>query len=97
MIKPTTALPFICVCQRSTRRNRLNQERELREVAPRMGCDIVKVYRDHGVSGAKGQRPTPPRCDLSAGVDARPDDREPGARAPGGRLPNGMRDSQGLS
>jgi DNA invertase Pin-like site-specific DNA recombinase len=24
-----------------------NQERELREVANRMGCEIVKVYRDH--------------------------------------------------
>jgi DNA invertase Pin-like site-specific DNA recombinase len=36
-----------------------NQERELREVATRMGCEIVHVYRDHGVSGAKGrdQRP----------------------------------------
>jgi DNA invertase Pin-like site-specific DNA recombinase len=36
-----------------------NQERELREVAARMGCEITKVYKDHGVSGAKGrdQRP----------------------------------------
>jgi DNA invertase Pin-like site-specific DNA recombinase len=33
--------------------NTANQERELREVAERMGCDIVKVYRDHGISGAK--------------------------------------------
>ena len=32
-----------------------NQERELREVASRMGCEIVKVYRDHGISGAKGR------------------------------------------
>jgi hypothetical protein len=32
-----------------------NQERELREVAARMGCNIVKVYRDNGVSGAKGR------------------------------------------
>jgi DNA invertase Pin-like site-specific DNA recombinase len=32
-----------------------NQERELREVAARMGCEIIKVYRDHGVSGAKGR------------------------------------------
>src|SRR3954466_15813278 len=31
-----------------------NQERELREIASRMGCEIVKVYRDHGISGAKG-------------------------------------------
>src|SRR5215471_12089441 len=30
-----------------------NQERELREIAGRMGCDVVKVYRDHGISGAK--------------------------------------------
>ena len=32
-----------------------NQERELREIASRMGCEIVKVYRDHGISGAKGR------------------------------------------
>lgn len=36
-----------------------NQERELREIAARSGWEIVEVYRDHGVSGAKGrdQRP----------------------------------------
>src|SRR5881392_2343480 len=32
-----------------------NQELELREVASRMGCEIVKVYKDHGISGAKGR------------------------------------------
>jgi DNA invertase Pin-like site-specific DNA recombinase len=32
-----------------------NQERELRGVAARMGCEIVKVYRDHGISGTKGR------------------------------------------
>jgi hypothetical protein len=32
-----------------------NQERELREVASRMGCKIVRVYKDHGISGAKGR------------------------------------------
>ena len=32
-----------------------NQERELREVASRMGCEIVRVYKDHGISGAKGR------------------------------------------
>jgi DNA invertase Pin-like site-specific DNA recombinase len=39
--------------------NCANQERELREVAERIGYDITKVYRDHGISGAKGrdQRP----------------------------------------
>ena len=36
-----------------------NQERELREVASRMGCEIVKVYRDHGISGAKGRDKRP--------------------------------------
>jgi DNA invertase Pin-like site-specific DNA recombinase len=36
-----------------------NQERELREVANRMGCDIVQVYRDHGISGAKGRDKRP--------------------------------------
>jgi DNA invertase Pin-like site-specific DNA recombinase len=36
-----------------------NQERELREVAGRMGCDIVHVYKDHGISGAKGREKRP--------------------------------------
>jgi DNA invertase Pin-like site-specific DNA recombinase len=36
-----------------------NQERELRLVADKIGCEVVKVYRDQGISGAKGrdQRP----------------------------------------
>jgi Resolvase, N terminal domain len=36
-----------------------NQERELREIAVRMGCEIVKVYKDHGISGAKGRDKRP--------------------------------------
>ncbi len=32
-----------------------NQERELRDLAARMGCDVLKVYKDHGISGAKGR------------------------------------------
>jgi hypothetical protein len=32
-----------------------NQERELREVAGRMACEIVKIFKDHGISGAKGR------------------------------------------
>ena len=36
-----------------------NQERELRDVAARMGCDIVNVYKDHGISGAKGREKRP--------------------------------------
>jgi DNA invertase Pin-like site-specific DNA recombinase len=31
-----------------------NQEHELREIAGRMGCEIVRVYRDHGISGTRG-------------------------------------------
>jgi hypothetical protein len=36
-----------------------NQERELREIASRMGCEIVDVYKDHGISGAKGREKRP--------------------------------------
>jgi DNA invertase Pin-like site-specific DNA recombinase len=36
-----------------------NQERELREIAGRMGYEIVKVYKDHGISGAKGREKRP--------------------------------------
>src|SRR5262249_5845715 len=36
-----------------------NQERELRAVADRMGCEIVKVYKDHGISGAKSRNGRP--------------------------------------
>jgi DNA invertase Pin-like site-specific DNA recombinase len=36
-----------------------NQERELQAVAERMGWEIVKVYRDHGISGAKGRDKRP--------------------------------------
>lgn len=32
-----------------------NQERELRQVAERAGWEIVQVYKDHGISGAKGR------------------------------------------
>jgi DNA invertase Pin-like site-specific DNA recombinase len=30
-----------------------NQERELREIAGRMGCETVNVYKDHGISGTR--------------------------------------------
>jgi DNA invertase Pin-like site-specific DNA recombinase len=36
-----------------------NQERELRAVADRMGYEIVNVYRDEGISGAKGRDKRP--------------------------------------
>jgi DNA invertase Pin-like site-specific DNA recombinase len=36
-----------------------NQERELRAVAERMGYEVAKVYKDHGISGAKGRDKRP--------------------------------------
>jgi len=36
-----------------------NQERELLAIAVRMGWAVVKVYRDHGVSGAKSRKDRP--------------------------------------
>jgi DNA invertase Pin-like site-specific DNA recombinase len=36
-----------------------NQERELREIAGRVGYNIVKVFKDHGISGAKGRDKRP--------------------------------------
>src|SRR5262245_37603309 len=36
-----------------------NQERELRGIAERVGYQIGKVYKDHGVSGAKGRDKRP--------------------------------------
>jgi len=36
-----------------------NQERELRQVAERAGWEIVRVYKDHGISGAKGRDKRP--------------------------------------
>jgi DNA invertase Pin-like site-specific DNA recombinase len=35
------------------------QTTELQQVAQRMGCDIVDVYCDHGISGAKGRAKRP--------------------------------------
>jgi DNA invertase Pin-like site-specific DNA recombinase len=36
-----------------------NQERELRHVAERAGWEVVKVYKDHGISGSKGRDKRP--------------------------------------
>jgi len=36
-----------------------NQERELRAVAERAGWEVVKLYRDHGISGTKGREKRP--------------------------------------
>jgi DNA invertase Pin-like site-specific DNA recombinase len=36
-----------------------NQETELRQAAERAGWEVVKVYKDHGISGAKGRDKRP--------------------------------------
>ena len=36
-----------------------NQERDLRQVAEHAGWEIVHVYKDHGISGAKGKDERP--------------------------------------
>lgn len=36
-----------------------NQERELREVADRAGWQIVRIYKDEGISGSKGRNKRP--------------------------------------
>src|SRR6516225_9762844 len=36
-----------------------NQEHEIRQAAERAGWQVAKVYRDHGISGAKGRNGRP--------------------------------------
>jgi DNA invertase Pin-like site-specific DNA recombinase len=50
-----------------------NQERALREVAARSGHEIVAMYRDEGISGAKGR-------DKRPGFDAMHKDASPQVR-----------------
>ena len=55
----------------TTEQTTANQERELREVASRMGCEVVKVYRDHGISAAKGRDERPQFDRLCRGATKR--------------------------
>ena len=41
-----------------------NQERKLRAIARKAGWNVVKVYRDKGISGAKGRDERPAFDDL---------------------------------
>jgi len=43
-----------------------NQERELREVADRMDCQITKVYRDHGSLAPKAATNDRPSTSFAA-------------------------------
>ena len=36
-----------------------NQRRELQQVADRMGHQVVEIYSDNGISGAKGRAKRP--------------------------------------
>jgi DNA invertase Pin-like site-specific DNA recombinase len=49
----------ICSPAQTTDQTTANQERELRQVAERAGREIVHVYKDHGISGAKGRDKRP--------------------------------------
>jgi DNA invertase Pin-like site-specific DNA recombinase len=48
-----------------------NQRRELREVADRHGWNVVKVYEDQGISGAKGRDERPAFDDMLKDVARR--------------------------
>src|ERR1035437_4060320 len=48
-----------------------NQRRELEAVAARSGWQIVKVYEDAGISGAKGRDQSPALDALMKAVNAR--------------------------
>jgi DNA invertase Pin-like site-specific DNA recombinase len=36
-----------------------NKEEELRQAAERAGWEVIEVYKDHGISGAKGRDKRP--------------------------------------
>jgi DNA invertase Pin-like site-specific DNA recombinase len=48
-----------------------NQERELREIAERADWEVVRVYKDHGISGAKGRDKRPAFDALCRNASAR--------------------------
>jgi DNA invertase Pin-like site-specific DNA recombinase len=51
------AVPYLRVS--TLEQTTANQERELRQVAERAGWRIVRVYKDHRISGAKGKDKRP--------------------------------------
>src|SRR5689334_15347513 len=48
-----------------------NQERELRQVAERAGGEVVRAYKDHGISGGKGRDKRPQSDALCRDANAR--------------------------
>jgi DNA invertase Pin-like site-specific DNA recombinase len=48
-----------------------NQERELHEIAERAGWEVARVYKDHGISGAKGRDKRPAFDSLCRDASAR--------------------------
>jgi Resolvase, N terminal domain len=61
--KPTSKLKGVGIMKRAAIYLRVstvdqrtsNQEQELRQAAERAGWEVVEVYTDHGISGAKGR------------------------------------------
>ena len=56
-MKPRRAAIYLRVS--TVDQNTSNQELELRQVAERAGWEVVKIYKDHGISGAKGRDKRP--------------------------------------
>jgi DNA invertase Pin-like site-specific DNA recombinase len=54
-VKRAVLYPRVSTVEQTT----ANQERELRAVAERSRWKIVKVYKDHGISGSKGRDKRP--------------------------------------
>src|SRR6476620_1626752 len=55
----------------TSKQDTLNQRRELEAVAARSGWEIVKVFQDNGISGAKGRDERPGLDALLKAVNAR--------------------------
>lgn len=69
MTKPTSPKRVALYARVSTdRQSTENQLRELREVADRMGWQVVGEFVDHGISGAKGRKDRPRLHAMLTGV-----------------------------
>lgn len=70
MAKTSTATPRVALYARvsTDKQSTENQLRELREVADRLGWNVVGEFVDRGISGAKGPKDRPQLAGLLRGV-----------------------------
>jgi DNA invertase Pin-like site-specific DNA recombinase len=59
----------------TTKQTVTNQKRELDDVAQRNGWQVVRVFKDHGISGTKGRDQRPGFNELLQGISRRDFDR----------------------